>query len=132
MLNPSTADASVNDPTIRRCIGYTRSWGYGSLAVVNLYALRATDPDELRRHPSPCGPDNDAAIFDAAVAASLIVCAWGADPMAPARARAVEGHLLDGMPLFCLGRAKEGEPRHPLMMKGDLKPQSYAARRVNT
>jgi len=131
MLNPSTADASVNDPTIRRCIGYTRREGYGSLVVVNLYALRSTDPVELARHAAPCGPDNDAAILAAAEDARLIVAAWGSDTMAPARARAVE-HLLDGLPLWCLGTNKDGEPKHPLYLAADLclLPYNDAAERL--
>lgn len=115
MLNPSTADENVNDKTIRRCIGFTVREGYSALAVVNLYALRSPYPEDLRQHPAPCGPDNDAAIVEVVQGAALAVCAWGADPMAPPRARAVEG-LLAGVPLRCLGWTKDGEPRHPLYL----------------
>lgn len=128
MLNPSTADENVNDKTIRRCIGFTTREGYSSLAVVNLYAMRSPYPEDLRRHAAPCGPDNDAAIIDVARGAGLVICAWGADPMAPPRARAVEDLLAD-VPLWCLGWSKEGEPRHPLMLaKGTpLQPYNEAA-----
>lgn len=131
MLNPSTADASVDDPTIRRVRGFSRRAGHYGFIVVNLYALRATDPAELARHDAPNGPDNDAAILAAAEDADQIVCAWGAHPMAPPRARAVE-HLLDGLPLFCLGTTKEGEPRHPLYVPGtqELARYGVAARQV--
>lgn len=125
MLNPSTADADVNDPTIRRCIGFTRTWGFGRLLVLNLYALRATDPDDLRRDPAPCGEDNDRVISELAPACDLIVCAWGTHPMAPARARAVEDLLGPTTPLYCLRWTATGEPAHPLYLPGALEPEPY-------
>ena len=95
MLNPSTADAETDDLTLRRCIGYARAWGYGSLAVVNLFGLRTTDPRNLRDHADPVGPHNDkyvlAAIRSVDDAAGLIVCAWGARGGYLARDRAVLG-----------------------------------------
>ncbi|HEX2136504.1 MAG TPA: DUF1643 domain-containing protein [Microvirga sp.] len=95
MLNPSTADGSIDDPTIRRCIGYAQTWGYGALAVGNLYALRATEPAELRRARDPTGPDNDRHLEGMTRAAARVVCAWGADPAAhTVRTDAVIGLLL--------------------------------------
>ena len=125
MLNPSTADADVNDPTIRRCIDFTQRWGYGKLLVLNLYAYRATDPAELLRCADPCGPDNDRVITELAPACDLTVCAWGAHPMAPPRARAVEELLGPDVPLWCLSWTKEGEPRHPLYLPAALDPEPY-------
>ena len=115
MLNPSTADASHDDPTVRRCIGFARGWGCTSLTVLNLFALRATDPAALRRHPDPCGPRNDWYICDAISREStpLIVLAWGAHPMARRRTATVLP-LLDGHACFVLGRTRDGWPRHPL------------------
>ncbi len=66
MLNPSTADAAKDDPTIRRCASFARSWGYGSLEVVNLFAYRASEPKRLRQTPDPIGPANDDYLVDAA------------------------------------------------------------------
>ena len=85
MLNPSTADASLDDPTIRRCMGFARAWGYGGIVVHNLYALRATDPRQLRDHPDPVGPVNDSYIAGWRVPT---ICAWGAhaDSGRPGRA----------------------------------------------
>src|SRR5262245_13227298 len=77
MLNPSTADADQDDPTIRRCLGFSRAWGAGGLVVVNLFALRATDPDQLRIAADPVGPDNDSHLSTAAFG-RLVVAAWGA------------------------------------------------------
>lgn len=116
MLNPSTADATVDDPTIRRCMGFARAWGYGGIVVHNLYALRATDPGALLAHPDPIGPDNDEHLRRGASAA-LTVCAWGAHPMAGRRADEVIGLLLGlGDAPHHLGLTKAGAPRHPLYL----------------
>ena len=77
MLNPSTADARRLDPTVRRCVGFARTWGFGGLEVVNLFALRATHPPDLFADPEPVGRGNDRAVVDAAVRADLVVVAWG-------------------------------------------------------
>jgi hypothetical protein len=77
MLNPSTADAYTDDATIRTCIALAKRWGYGGLCVVNLYALRATDPAALLAAADPVGKNNDIAISAAASGRDVIV-AWGA------------------------------------------------------
>lgn len=127
MLNPSTADASVDDPTIRRCIGYARTWGCGALTVVNLYAWRATDPRELWKTADPVGPENDAHLIAAAKSATAsfgpLVAAWGAhaDPW-----RIGDVLALPGMDrLGALALTKDGQPRHPLYLKADLTPQPW-------
>jgi hypothetical protein len=113
MLNPSTATEDTDDPTIRRCLRFSIGWGYGRLIVVNLFALRATNPAALARHIDPIGVDNDQAILRAARSAGTVVCAWGAHPCAVARARTVAA-LLRGVDLHCLGTTTHGQPRHPL------------------
>lgn len=129
MLNPSTADAEVDDPTIRRCIAFSRSWGADGLRVVNLFALRSTDPAALQRHPDPIGPKNDATLELLARASrelgGRVICAWGAHPMATERARIVR--RLIG-PAVCLGTTKAGAPRHPLYVRGDVQPTPWAVR----
>lgn len=77
MLNPSTADATEDDPTIRRCIGFAKEWGYGTLIVGNLFALRSTDPERLTEHPEPVGPENDAHLMSICGAADQTIAAWG-------------------------------------------------------
>ena len=125
MLNPSTADAEVDDPTIRRCIGFARAWGYGSIQVVNLFALRATDPRELTRHPDPVGPDNDLWLIgrDQLTVPTITVCAWGAHPMAARRVDAVLELLGRYRQIpHVLGLTKDNQPRHPLYLPDRLPP----------
>jgi hypothetical protein len=115
MLNPSTADARQDDPTIRRCTAFTKAWGLDGLVVVNLFALRATDPVELLGHPAPVGEANDRFIRDAVHPWSVVVAAWGTHKIAAARARAVLGILTAQTDAVgCLGVTKDGRPRHPL------------------
>jgi hypothetical protein len=124
MLNPSTADATIDDPTIRRCMGFARDRGFGSIAVVNIFALRATDPADMRAHPSPIGDENDAylaAAFALAVREGApIIAAWGVHGVFRDRGRQVAAFAKSaGAPLQCLGVTKEGHPRHPLYVRGD-------------
>ena len=118
MLNPSTADAFADDPTIRRCASFARREGCGGIKVVNLFALRATDPRELRRHPDPVGACNDRVID--AHARGLVVVAWGAGGALGGRdadaARILEAA---GVTPVCLGVTAGGQPRHPLYVRGD-------------
>lgn len=113
MLNPSTADDSKDDPTIRRCIEFARSEGCGQLFVVNLFAARATNPRDLWGMVDPVGPGNDAAIGEA-LKLGTAVAAWGAvrRPQALIRARHVVGSFR--VRWRCLGLNSDGSPRHPL------------------
>jgi hypothetical protein len=119
MLNPSTADAERDDPTIRRCMGFARSWGFTGIVVRNLYALRATDSRELRAHRCPVGEDNDVYLMDS-TADAITVCAWGAHGD---RGDAVLNALADaGANLHYLALTQAGKPRHPLYLPADLTP----------
>jgi hypothetical protein len=119
MVNPSTADATLDDPTIRRCRGFARLWGCTGIAVANLYALRATDPAELWRHHDPKGPENDAWLLRLASEYREVICAWGAN-VKPARVlAALRIFEAAGAKLWCLGTTKDGHPRHPLYVRGD-------------
>ena len=115
MLNPSTADAERDDPTIRRCGGFARGWGFSAMTVVNLFALRATDPARLRRARDPIGPDNDDHIAAAAAGCDALVLAWGAHGALGGRDRDVLA-LLRGCRPACLGVTRSGQPRHPLYL----------------
>lgn len=126
MLNPSTADALAEDPTIRQCVGFTRSNGCGALTVVNLYALRAADPDQLVRHRAPVGELTDHFIDTHTDTAALVVAAWGAHPAAGSRADVVTARLAGrGIRLWCLGTTRAGRPRHPLYVPGDTEFRPY-------
>ena len=129
MLNPSTADECTGDPTIRRCIGFARDWGYGGVEIVNLFAMRATDPRELRRALDPVGRHNEAYVLDAAERASDVVVAWGAHGAFRSRGVATLELLSPRARLLALGWTKAGEPRHPLYLRRDVRPILVAAGR---
>jgi hypothetical protein len=128
MLNPSTADANTDDPTIRRVIAFTWSWGYCDLVVTNLFALRSTDPDRLRRALDPIGPENDRHILEAAMQAQLVVCAWGAHGSYLGRDKAVLAMLRGrGIKPHALKLTLAGRPVHPLYLPSHLKPKPLEA-----
>jgi hypothetical protein len=118
LLNPSTADENVLDPTLTRCKGFARRFGYPRLEVVNLFALRSTDPNGLYGVADPIGPNNDQIIAERMADADVIVVGWGAFPLAVPRCREVAG-LTRGKPLYCLGTTQDGHPRHPLYLRAD-------------
>lgn len=124
MLNPSTADATKDDPTIRRCIRFARDWGFERLKVLNLYAFRATNPGELLDTDDPVGPENLCTIAKVIGGCELVVCAWGASaqPNPEQAGRVLE---LVSAP-HCLELTFQGFPRHPLYVKADTEPQPFA------
>jgi len=129
MLNPSTADHEIDDPTIRRCIGFTKTWGYSGLSVRNLFSFRATDPKELLNAEDPVGPRGNVEVL-AALTADLVIVAWGTG-VPFNRDRIVLGWFRErGTPLFCLGTAKSGDPRHPLYVRAGKKPEPYFSLKV--
>lgn len=118
MLNPSTADADVDDPTIRRCMGFGRREGFAGIEVHNLSAFRATDPKSLVAARGPVGPENDVWLEKLAVsAATPILCAWGANGGLMGRdAQVLKIFRSVGTACVCLGRTKAGHPSHPLYL----------------
>ena len=129
MLNPTPPTDRLTTRPIRRCIGYARTWGNGALAVGNLYAFRATEPEALRRAREPVGPDNDRHLECVAQTAARVVCAWGTDPAAhTARTEAAVGLLRRWHAgLMALQLTKSGQPAHPLYQRADLVPVPFPA-----
>lgn len=119
MLNPSTATRENLDPTMRRCLAFGRRWGYGRVAAVNPFALRASDPTELvRREKEAVGPDNDLYIAAAFDSADMRIVAWGAPSgavgdMLRRRLRTLMHAEIIRPPMFCLGVTSDGQPKHP-------------------
>lgn len=128
MLNPSTATDVFDDPTIRKCIGFAKRWGFRRLVVTNLFAFRATDPRELKSC-SPAlaiGPDNDfEAIAREAAGADCIVCAWGLHGSWLGRDSHVMDVVLRGKTLGCIGRTRDGAPLHPSRAAYTSAPELY-------
>ncbi len=118
MLNPSTADADLDDPTIRRCIRFAKDWGYRKLEVVNLYAFRATDPKQLWQVLDPIGPENDHHIRTASARAAMTIVAWGTNAKKDRQA-AVLRMLTDP---HALEVTKHRFPKHPLYIRADVEP----------
>ena len=126
MLNPSTTTEQHNDPTIRRCVGYARAWGYGTLVVTNLFALRSTAPGRLKLAVDPIGPDNNWHIHQVAREANLLLAAWGVGGGYRGRDRSVLRIVsCFDVPLKCLGRTKGGYPFHPLYRRASLQPVPF-------
>jgi hypothetical protein len=129
MLNPSTADEKALDPTVRRCLGYAQAWGFGSIEVGNIFALRSTDPSALLAAADPVGPANDAKLISIADRSDLVVCGWGAHGGLQGRDRAVLALLEPVADLHALRLTKAGAPGHPLYLPAALQPVLFAARR---
>ncbi len=110
-LNPSTADETEDDATIRRCIGFAKRWGFGAILVGNLFGIRSKSPATIYSAKDPVGPQNDEALLNMAQEATLIVAAWGNNGGYRNRSTDVK-KLFPHMK--CLGKNKTGEPKHPL------------------
>ena len=120
MLNPSTASAFADDPTIRRCRNFSQRAGYSGLVVVNLYSLRSTKPGALWTHDNPIGPLGDQFIKTQAAGRANVIAAWGTHGTRNGRGQHVAGLLTDaGVRLHCLGTNSDGSPKHPLFVHGD-------------
>lgn len=121
-LNPSTADERIDDPTIRRCVGFAKSWGFGKLCMANLFAWRATSPAQMKVAHDPIGPDNERLLDRMAADAALVIAAWGADGCFMQRGTEVASRLSR---LHCLRQTKDGSPAHPLYLPKHLQPVPF-------
>jgi hypothetical protein len=127
LLNPSTATAFELDPTLRRVFRYARDWGMGSFEVVNIFALRSTDPAALYRSPDPVGSFNDRALLAASAAADLRVAGWGVHGSCAGRGDRVRELLAaEGLGLSALRLTKDGHPGHPLYLPASLEPFAWS------
>lgn len=117
-LNPSTADETLDDPTVRRCIRFAKEWGYGALCMTNAFAYRSTNPEEMKQQSDPVGIDNGTWLKVNSLEAGVVVAAWGIHGTHMDRDKEVK-RILSG--LLCLGKTKGGQPRHPLYLKSDTK-----------
>lgn len=125
MVNPSTADAKVNDATIRRVIGFGKRLGWSKVIVGNVFAYRATDIRELATAAEPIGPDNAEHLTEIFGQADVAIVAWGTLSKLPRSLRQEWRNVARiaatmGVQLKCFGVARDGHPRHPLMLKKDL------------
>lgn len=124
LLNPSTATDEQDDPTIRRCIGYAKSWGFGRMMIGNIFAYRSTCPLGMKLADDPVGVSNDLYLGAMAGEAHLIVAGWGNHGKFMERGDRMREVF--GERLHCLSMTKANEPGHPLYLKGDLQPKRLA------
>ncbi|MDS1311455.1 DUF1643 domain-containing protein [Marinobacter xiaoshiensis] len=118
-LNPSTADETTDDPTLIRCVNYAKAWGFGGVCMANIFAFRATAPNDMKAAQDPIGSENNEWLIKLSGDAGLVVAAWGNDGSFLGRSDQVKGLLPN---LHCLKLNKSGEPAHPLYQKADRKP----------
>lgn len=132
MLNPSTASALTDDATVRRCVGFAKSWKAGAIVIRNLFAWRSRSPALLWKATEPVGPENDDWIRDLAQTPGQLVVAWGAfsNPRKGERVAEVL-RILGDRQLLCLGTTDAGQPRHPLFVRADAKLVPWAPPEAN-
>jgi hypothetical protein len=129
MLNPSTADAFDDDPTIRRCMGFARTWGFGGIRVCNLWAIRSSTPDLLAEQPSSDWV-NETWIKRLRDTTDHIVAAWGSHHLAMQQYRMMRDRIRIRR-LWALGETKTGCPQHPLYVRGDRWPIPFLGEKVS-
>ena len=115
-LNPSTADETEDDPTIRRCIRFAKDWGYSGLIMMNAYAYRATNPKDMKKALDAIGPSNNESLRVRSTQVDKVVAAWGAHCT---EIREQQVCRAIGKPIYCLGKTKHGRPKHPLYLRAD-------------
>ena len=133
MFNPSTADETLDDPTIRKCRGFAERWGYGSMVILNLFGIRGSDPKIVSRVSDPVGPMNDYHIVKALSGCSELIAAWGCgshmkgwNAGRPLRViRKIQADCF-GLSIRCLGYSQDGSPRHPLMLAYSTERRDFA------
>lgn len=124
-LNPSTADATLDDPTIRRCVGFAKLWGFNRLLMGNIYAFRSTDPKGLLTAENPVGPKNRDELSNMIDVSELVIAAWASNPLTAA-AKEIADFILSQEKVKCLGQNKNGSPKHPLYLAKSTEPRKLS------
>ena len=124
-LNPSTADETIDDATIRKCMAFARSWNAGGIVMTNLFAWRARDPERMKLAADPVGEKNEYWLGWASSEASMVVAAWGNHGAFQDQCTRVLYLLRMLQPVYCLKISKQGQPVHPLYLPGDTQPFVY-------
>jgi hypothetical protein len=122
-LNPSTADETHNDPTVRRCMDFAKRWGYSAMCMTNIFAWRDTDPLKMKAAGDPIGYENDDWLVRVAKGAHIRVACWGND--GAHLGRGVQVGRMIPHDLHCLGTNADGSPKHPLYLSKLHKPQPF-------
>ena len=127
MLNPSTADEHVLDPTLTRCFNYTRLWGYRYMLIGNIFAYRATDPKDMQAQTDPIGILNDQYLDKIVLQSDKVICGWGTTQHKyfSERGHDVLNVVRMSTDPYALKITKDGHPSHPLYLKKDLEPVLY-------
>ncbi len=122
LLNPSTADATEDDPTSRKCISFAKTWGLDGVIMTNLFALRETSPAKMKKHPNPVGPMNDEYLLKTALSAEKVVVAWGNHGQYLSRnIEVLELFRKKAVEIYCLDQNLSGCPKHPLYIRSGTK-----------
>lgn len=125
-LNPSTANENVDDPTIRRCISFAKSWGLDGMRVVNLFSFRATNPKDLMKEKHPVGIITDGYIAGNCCCSKIVVACWGNNGEHRGRDKEVIKLVKKCVKtIYCFGTTKSGHPRHPLYLRKDTPLVKY-------
>ncbi len=124
-LNPSTADGTHDDPTIRRCTGLARNWGYGGFLLVNLFSWRSPHPAELKQQVNAIGPRTNHVIRRSIDRTDSVLVMWGNHGEHLSRDKAVLRQL-GNIPLWCVGQTATGAPKHLLYARNDVVLQPFS------
>lgn len=122
-LNPSTADETIDDPTVKKCMKFARSWGFDGICITNLFAFRATNPFVMKRAADPIGYGNDRHIYNVAAPAALVVCAWGRDGAHFSRGSKVRQLIRQFDPHYL--KLTLEQPHHPLYLPDATRPSRW-------
>lgn len=125
-LNPSTADETTDDPTVRKCVKFARTWGYDALCITNLFAFRSTKPADMIKAADPVGFGNDRHILKIAAEAALVVCSWGRDGAFMGRGSIVRRMIAHCDPHYL--RLTREQPWHPLYLPDNTRPSRWYSR----